>query len=344
MSESPRRERCSTDLIVPTSLNEAFKTLAPLIERPLVSIVVPSFNQGRFIRTTIDSILEQSYRPLEVIVVDGGSKDDTVSVLKSYGDLPELRWTSEPDKGVADAVNKGFARARGEIIGIQSSDDWYLPGALEQAVAAMQSPDAPALVYADFVTSDADGRELFRSRLGRYTLENLLSKQTWVPQPSAFFRSDVLAELNGWNPAYFVCDTEFWFRLAFRYPVRKVTGLWAQRRLHEEQRNCRAHEIVASYWRMVTESADLQSAPARLQRAARCGAYLTEVRYNPSGSSWRASAALWKAIAEFPPVFPAVKSMPQLLPGRMAVGAMRNRVRRMLRRSQAPATPVDSQS
>src|SRR4051794_3921073 len=94
-------------------------TLPPLTERPLVTIVVPSFNQGRFIRTTIDSVLEQTYRPLEIIVVDGGSNDETVSVLQSYGDLPELRWTSEPDKGVADAVNKGFAQARGEVIGIQ---------------------------------------------------------------------------------------------------------------------------------------------------------------------------------------------------------------------------------
>src|SRR4029078_10041925 len=107
--------------------NTPVRCLPPLSERPLVSIIVPSFNQGRFIRTTIDSILEQSYRPLEAIVVDGGSNDDTVDVLKSYGDLPELRWTSEPDTGVADAVNKGFARARGEVIGIQSSDDWYAP-------------------------------------------------------------------------------------------------------------------------------------------------------------------------------------------------------------------------
>jgi len=321
-------------------LHDNLKTLAPLTERPLVSIIVPSFNQGRFIRTTIDSILQQSYRPLEVIVVDGGSKDETVSVLESYVDAPELRWTSEPDKGVADAVNKGFARARGEIIGIQSSDDWYLPGAVEQAVAAMQSPDRPALVYADFATVDVEGRELFRSRLGEYSLENLLSKQTWVPQPSAFFRSEVLAELTGWDPAYFVCDTEFWFRLAFRYPACKVTGLWAQRRLHEEQRNRKAREIVSSYWRMVNESADLQSAPRRLQRAARCGAYLTQVRYNPTGSTWQASLALWRAIAEYPAIFPAVKGLPQLLPGRLAVGTMRNRVGHMLRGTSASAVPA----
>lgn len=322
-----------------TSVKSNLKALTALPDRPLVSIVVPSFNQGRFIGTTIDSVLQQSYRPLEIIVVDGGSKDETVSVLQSYGDLAELRWTSEPDKGVADAVNKGFRQARGEIIGIQSSDDWYLPGAVAAGVAAVRSPEQPALVYADFDTVDAQGRKLFESGIGDYSLENLLSKQTWVPQPSAFFRSEVLSELTGWNPNYFVCDTEFWFRLAFRYPVHKVPGVWAQRRLHDEQRNRKAREIVSSYWRMIEESADLRTAPAHLRRAARCGAYLTEMRYNPSGSRWRASAALWRAIAEYPSVFPTVKSLPQLIPGRLAVGAVRSRIGCLLRRGSRRTGP-----
>jgi glycosyltransferase involved in cell wall biosynthesis len=291
-----------------------------------VSVVVPSFNQGRFIRATIDSILQQDYRPLEIIVVDGGSKDDTLGVLQSYGDIPELRWTSEPDRGVADAVNKGFQRARGEIIGIQSSDDWYLPGAVSSAVAALQSPERPGLVYADFDTVDAQGRHLHGSGIGEFSLVRFLSKQTWVPQPSAFFRSAVLEELKGWNPEYFVCDTEFWLRLIFRYPARKVAGVWAERRLHEEQRNRKVREIVASYWAMTRNSADLQAAPAELRRAAKCGALLTELRYNPSGSSLAASQLLWRAIAAYPAIWPHVRRSPLLIPGRMQVASLRNRI------------------
>lgn len=305
--------------------------LPALPARPLVSIVVPSFNQGRYIRMTIDSVLQQSYRPVEVIVVDGGSQDETRMVLESYGDLPELRWTSEPDRGVADAVNKGFQRARGDVIGIQSSDDWYRPGAIAAAVAALQSPDCPALVYADFVTVDAEGRELFYSEIGDYSLERLLSKQTWVPQPSAFFRAAVLPELVGWNPAYFVCDTEFWLRLAFRYPIRKMAGTWAQRRLHDGQRNRKGAEIVESYWRMVRESEDLQSAPRRLRRAARCGAHLTEMRYNPGGLTWAATLSLWRAIAAYPAILPDVWRLPLLVPGRVELATFRSRVVRMLR-------------
>src|SRR4051812_41118582 len=100
-------------------------------ERPLVSVIIPSYNQGRFIRETIDSVLSQDYRPIEVLVFDGASKDETVSVLKSY-DAPELQWWSEPDRGVVDAVNKGLARARGDIVAIQSSDDVYVPGAISR--------------------------------------------------------------------------------------------------------------------------------------------------------------------------------------------------------------------
>src|ERR1051325_691202 len=92
--------------------------------KPLLSIIVPSYNQGRFIRRTLDSILSQGYRPIEVIVVDGASKDETVEVLESI-DAAELRWISEKDRGPADAVNKGLAMAQGELIGIQSADDVY---------------------------------------------------------------------------------------------------------------------------------------------------------------------------------------------------------------------------
>lgn len=311
-------------------------TLDPLPSQPLVSIVVPSFNQGRYIRTTIDSILQQSYRPIEIEVVDGGSTDDTLAVLQSYGDLPELRWTSEPDRGVADAVNKGFQRARGDVIGIQSSDDWYRPGAVGSAVAALQSAESPALVYADFATVDSKGAELFRSQIGPYSLQRFLAKQTWVPQPSAFFRSDVLSRLVGWNSQYFVCDTEFWLRLAFRYSVRKVDGLWAERRLHDEQRNQKASEIVASYRRMVRESADLQAAPKPLRRAAQCGAHLTAMRYNPSGSTWASTWSLWRAIAAYPAIFNDVRRLPNLIPGRMAIANLRSRIARWKRGRKPP--------
>src|SRR5437773_2348908 len=117
------------------------------MSRPLVSVIVPSFNQGKYIRETIDSILAQDYRPLEVLVIDGASTDETLDVLRSYADRPELRWWSERDAGVVDAVNKGLARASGEIVAIQSSDDLYVPGAVAAAVEALA--DGAVLAYGD---------------------------------------------------------------------------------------------------------------------------------------------------------------------------------------------------
>src|SRR5947207_2842436 len=113
--------------------------------RPLVSIVVPSFNQGRFIAETLRSCLEQHYRPIEILVQDGGSNDNTISVLRSLK-APELSWVSEPDDGVVDAVNKGLRRAKGEILSIQSSDDVFVCGAVTAAVDAHSHDPSIGLV------------------------------------------------------------------------------------------------------------------------------------------------------------------------------------------------------
>jgi glycosyltransferase involved in cell wall biosynthesis len=157
-----------------------------LPEWPLVSIIIPSYNQGRYIRETIDSVLSQDYRPIEVLVFDGASKDDTVAVLQSY-DAPELQWWSEPDRGVVDAVNKGLARARGELVAIQSSDDVYVPGALSAAVSAFLETPGLGLVYGDVEYIDAESRSRGRTQLPPFSLHDYVGKLTYIPQPAAFF-------------------------------------------------------------------------------------------------------------------------------------------------------------
>ena len=91
---------------------------------PLVSVIVPSFNQAEFIKDTITSILVQDYDNIEVLVIDGGSNDGTVDILKEYGD--SIKWISEPDNGQGDAINKGLQISKGEIIGWLNSDDFYI--------------------------------------------------------------------------------------------------------------------------------------------------------------------------------------------------------------------------
>src|SRR6266550_874687 len=117
------------------------------MQRPLVTIVTPSFNQGRFIRQTIESVLTQDYPNIEYIIMDGGSTDETASVAAEYAD--RLRFVSEPDRGQSHAINKGFRMARGEVVSWLNSDDVILPGAVAHAVTAFELNPTLGAVYGE---------------------------------------------------------------------------------------------------------------------------------------------------------------------------------------------------
>jgi len=288
---------------------------APLKDQPLVSIIVPSFNQGKFIGDTIRSILEQDYRPIKIHVVDGASKDETVDVLKSFGSVPELDWVSEPDGGVVEAVNKGFAKARGQIIGIQSSDDMYLPGAVSTMVDAFRRRPEHGLLYADMETVDADGKFVFRTSIRPFELCDFLSKQTWIPQSSAFFRREMLEACGGWDRRYFSADTELWMRMVFRTRVEKIERSISKRRVHDDQRNHQAATIANAYRRMVRDSPDIRNSDRRIRNAARAGTHIHAIRYNASGSQWKATYHLWNALIADSRLWSRYKSSPILIPG-----------------------------
>src|SRR5262249_21339914 len=151
----------------------AFLMMTPT--QPLVSIIIPSFNQGRFIRETIESCLSQDWRPIEILVMDGASRDETIEVLKSFR-APVLRWSSEPDRGVVDAVNKRSPRARGDILTIKSSDDVFLPGALRAAVEALLADPGAGLVYGDVELIDAESRHIGADQQGSFDFADYLGR------------------------------------------------------------------------------------------------------------------------------------------------------------------------
>jgi len=124
---------------------------------PTISVVTPSFNQGRFLEATMRSVLEQSYPKIEYIVVDGGSTDGSQEIIKQYANRLAW-WVSEPDNGQTDAINKGFSRATGEIFAWLNSDDTYEPGAMAGAVAFLQKNPEVGMVYGDTNFIDAEGR------------------------------------------------------------------------------------------------------------------------------------------------------------------------------------------
>jgi glycosyltransferase involved in cell wall biosynthesis len=285
-------------------------------DRPLVSIIVPSFNHARFLPATLDSILLQDYRPLQLVVMDGASKDGTVEILRQYAERhPELEWRSEPDKGPADAVNKALALARGSITGIQSSDDIYLPGAISAAVAALAAHPQAALVYADAYQIDGEGRSISEpTHWAPYSLEAFLLTRTVILQSSAFFRTAVGQQLGGWDGRYFACDVEFWLRMLFRAPAVKLDQVWSAYRRHEIQRDKETRKVFDSYWRIIGESADLRRAPLRLRLAADAGRRVFVQYYNP-GSQGYMLYQLWRAVLTYPPVFRSLRYRGLLLPG-----------------------------
>jgi glycosyltransferase involved in cell wall biosynthesis len=300
--------------------------------RPLVTIIVPSYNQGQYIRETIDSILTQDYRPLEVLVIDGASKDETVEVLKSYGARPELQWWSEPDRGVVDAVNKGFARARGAVIGIQSSDDLYLPGAISAAMEAFERDPRLALVYGDAEYIDAGGAVIGRTELPPFDLAAYVGKLTYVPQASAFFTKDVADRVGPWRAdVSYAADAEFFLRIVAKAPVLKIDRLLSRYRHHEEQRD-RSGQRVARDWELAIRSwIASERPPASLRRRAALGIHLTRAHYLSDAQWPRRTLELYRAALLSPGVV-LERSFPrrELIPGRTPIWKALSRVKRAL--------------
>jgi hypothetical protein len=178
---------------------------------PLVSIVTPSFNQGRFLRRTIASVLGQDYPHIEYVVIDGGSTDDSVAALRSYGD--RIRWVSEPDRGQSDAINKGFARCQGVIRAYLNSDDVLWPGAVRTVVDHFERHPEWDLVYGNAYHIDADDRILERYPTARYDCGRLL-QNCFICQPAAFWRTAVAERVGEFDAGlHYAMDLDYWLRI-----------------------------------------------------------------------------------------------------------------------------------
>jgi glycosyltransferase involved in cell wall biosynthesis len=159
-----------------------------------VSIITPSYNQGRYLERTIRSVLEQR-RPFEYLVMDGGSSDESVEILQRYS--AELQWVSEADRGQADAVNKGLARATGEIIGWLNSDDIFYPGAVAAAADfLMRRPDVD-VVYGNGNHIDEHDRVIEPYPTEDWDFERL-KERCFLCQPAVFFRRRLVSASAPW--------------------------------------------------------------------------------------------------------------------------------------------------
>jgi glycosyltransferase involved in cell wall biosynthesis len=186
---------------------------------PRVSIVTPSYNQGEFIEETIRSVLLQGYPNLEYIIVDGGSTDESVEIIRKYE--PWLaHWESQPDRGQSHAINKGFHRARGEIVAWLNSDDYYLPDAFYQAITRLIETPESVFVYSDCDFKEEATGEIRRVSVAPRSAAQMIRDGNCVSQPTTFIRKSVLNEVGLLDESFhMIMDYDLWIRIKRRFPV-----------------------------------------------------------------------------------------------------------------------------
>jgi len=268
-------------------------------EQPLVTIVTPSFNQAKYLEDTIRSVLDQNYANLEYIIIDGGSTDGSVDIIRNYADQLAF-WVSEKDSGQAEAINKGLSRAKGEILAWLNSDDTYLPGAVASAIDAFRkNPDA-VLVYGNILAVDGHGQTTNHLKYHQLSIEDLLCFEI-IGQPAVFFRREAFEKAGTLDTSYHCfLDHHLWLRIALQGDVLHVNDTWAAARYHPEAKNlARPIEFSREAFRLLEEAAQdnmLSPILTQVNRRARASVQRVDARYQlDGGQSWRSLAAWFRA-------------------------------------------------
>lgn len=230
---------------------------------PLVTVVTPSYNQGAFIRETIESVLSQDYPNVEYIVVDGGSNDGTLDILRSYGD--RFHWISEKDKGQSDAINKGFRMARGEIVAWLNSDDTYEPGAVAAAVSFLREHPDISLAYGRGYLIDREGKKLTEF-LPAQTFDLWMLAYYWDPilQPTTFFRKAPLERFGFLDEGLNWCmDWDLWLKFGLYEKAGFLDAFLANSREYGETKTSTGGlKRLWEIWRMLRRYGNLFFPPA----------------------------------------------------------------------------------
>jgi glycosyltransferase involved in cell wall biosynthesis len=219
---------------------------------PSISIITPCLNAARFIRATVDSVLSQEYRPLEYRVVDGGSTDGTLEILRSYGD--RIQVTSGPDGGQSDAINKGLRQSKGDILSWLNASDCYIPGAFATVADYFAHHAEAGLIFGRARYLGDDGtplgdyeaapavllRKLNREPQGHHRML-LAERPGWIPQQTAFWRKSVMNQAGLLDPTlHYAMDYEYWLRLGSVAPIHFVDAPLGLFRIHPDAKSTSA--------------------------------------------------------------------------------------------------------
>lgn len=199
---------------------------------PLVSIVVPAYNHARYLPEAIESILNQDYQNVELIVLDDGSTDMTPVILQNYGN--RFHWESQKNMGQSDTLNKGWRLAKGEVLGYLSADDTLMPSAVREAVVELAAHPEAAATYCDFNLIDPESRVVRQVATPDFSYRDMLVHLICPPGPGAFFRRGAYDAAGPWDPAYRqMPDYDFWLRLGLYGSFIRIPRVLAGFRVHE---------------------------------------------------------------------------------------------------------------
>ncbi|MFX0203134.1 MAG: glycosyltransferase family 2 protein [Candidatus Hodarchaeota archaeon] len=218
-------------------------------KQPLISIITPSLNQGEYIEDTIKSVLNQSYPNFEHIIIDGDSTDGTIDILKKYD---HLIWVSEKDGGQSEAINKGFKKAKGEIIGWLNSDDCYKPNAFFTIVQELNRAENKYVVFGDCYVIDAKG-----NRIG-YVKGQLPHPKDWlkywkkdyrIPSASVFFYKEIFQNVGYLDEnIHYVMDDDFFLRINEHYRFHYIKKPLGSMRIHDRAKTPLRGEMYEREW------------------------------------------------------------------------------------------------
>jgi hypothetical protein len=278
--------------VQPSPAGEADRLRSP---SPRVSVITPSYNQARFLEQTMRSVIGQGYPNLEYIVIDGGSTDGSIDIIRKYAERLAF-WVSEPDGGQANAVNKGMARVTGDIVGWVNSDDFYYPGAIHAAVDAFATDPTLGFVYGRGNRVDERDALIEPFAFTRpFDVNTLAYGVDYILQPTVFMRRGALAAVDPIDPTlHWTLDWDLWIRLGRKFPARMIDHLTAAsreyaatktsrggfERLAEIQRIVRLHtgdEVSVGYLNYLMFTLLDALPPSRVPAQARIAAGMHEV-------------------------------------------------------------------
>lgn len=286
---------------------------------PLVTIVMPSYNQARYLDKAIQSVLDQDYPNIEFFVVDGGSKDNSADIIRKYHETNPERlvwWVSEKDNGQADAINKGIKRARGEIIAWLNSDDIYLDGAVSKAVSALKEKPSLGLVYGNIKSMDMDGQVFNEITYDDWKLEDLMAFRI-IGQPSVFMRRDAFEKVGGMDTTYdLLLDPLLFMRIAANYDIQYIDEFFAAARFHPEAKNVsqarKYGDDALKIVEIMPQDPDFKVAFQKNRAKIFAGAYLLGAHYLLDGGSYTKSFGWYmRSLSYHPPT--ALEEFPRIV-------------------------------